>query len=348
MLYPQSPMSGFDMTPTSTNSQSTFGRGRNVLVTGAAGLLGSHMCAELVSCGANVIGLVRDRVPQSNLFRGGTADKMILVEGDLRDQVLLERVLNGYEVDTLFHLAAQAIVGVANRNPIETFDSNIRGTWNVLEAARRTPGIKAVLVASSDKAYGAHDKLPYDEDMPLQGMHPYDVSKSCADLISQTYAHTYGLPVAITRCGNLFGGGDLNWNRLVPGTMRSALEGRAPLVRSDGTLTRDYIYVGDGVGAYLHLAEQLHENGALIGKAYNFGHNKPLSVLELVTKILEVTDRSDLAPVVLNEASNEIPHQYLDSTRARTELQWQPKYSLEDGLQLTLDWYRNYLNTDKL
>jgi CDP-glucose 4,6-dehydratase len=324
-----------------------FWRARSVFVTGAAGLLGSHLCAELVNQGARVVGLVRDHVPQSNLFSSGTAAKMILVEGDLRDQALIERVLNGYEVDTVFHLAAQAIVGAANRNPVETFDSNIRGSWSVLEAARRTSSVKTVLVASSDKAYGAHDKLPYDEDMPLQGRHPYDVSKSCTDLIAQAYAHTYGLPVGITRCGNLFGGGDLNWNRLVPGTMRSALEGTAPIIRSDGKMTRDYLYVEDGVSAYLHLAEKLHGDSTLVGRAFNFGHNAPLSVLELAHKILEAAGRHDLQPLVLNEANNEIVHQYLDSTRARSELGWATKYSLEEGLSHTLDWYRTYLNQEK-
>jgi CDP-glucose 4,6-dehydratase len=317
--------------------------GRAVFVTGAAGLLGSHLCAELIARGAHVVGLVRDRVPYSGLFSSGTNEKMILVSGDLRDQALLERVLNGYEIKTVFHLAAQAIVGAANRNPVETFDSNIRGTWTVLEAARRTKGIEQVLVASSDKAYGAHDVLPYDETMSLQGRHPYDVSKTCTDLVAQTYAFTYGLPVGITRCGNLFGGGDLNWNRLVPGTVRAALEGNPPLIRSDGTMTRDYLYVEDGVGAYLHLAQKMSGDDSLVGQAFNFGHNSPLSVLDLVRKILEVAGRDDLQPQVLNEASNEIVHQYLDAARAREVLGWQPQFSIEDGLARTVTWYREYL-----
>lgn len=331
------------MTQHITSPDKTFWKNRSVFVTGAAGLLGSHLCAELISRGARVIGLVRDRVPYSHLFSSGASEKMILVTGDLRDQPLLERVLNGYEIQTVFHLAAQAIVGAANRNPIETFDSNIRGTWTVLEAARRTKSIKQVLVASSDKAYGAHEVLPYDETMPLQGRHPYDVSKTCTDLIAQSYAHTYGLPVGITRCGNLFGGGDLNWNRLVPGTMRAALEGTAPLIRSDGLMTRDYLYVEDAVGAYLHLAQKLSEDNSLIGQPFNFGHNSPLSVLDLAQKILEVSGRTDLKPEVLNEASNEIAHQYLDATRAHKVLGWQPQFSIEDGLARTLGWYRQYL-----
>jgi CDP-glucose 4,6-dehydratase len=317
-------------------------RGRRVFVTGCAGLLGSHLCATLIAHGAEVVGLIRDRVPHSLLFSSGASEQMTLASGDLRDQSLLERVLNGYEIQTVFHLAAQAIVGAANRNPIETFDSNIRGTWTLLEAARRTRGIGQVIVASSDKAYGAHERLPYDETMPLQGRHPYDVSKSCADLIAQAYGHTYELPVAITRCGNLFGEGDLNWNRIVPGTLRSILENAPPLVRSDGTMTRDYLYVQDGVNAYLHLARKLADDASLAGHAFNFGHNAPLSVLELVQKMLQVAEREDLQPVVLNEANNEIAHQYLDSTRARQQLGWQPEYSIEDGLRRTLDWYRAY------
>lgn len=323
--------------------QENWWRKRPVFVTGGAGLLGSHLCARLVKLGAQVIVLIRDRVPQSHLVSSGTIEHVTVVTGDLRDQALLERVLNDYEIKTVFHLAAQAIVGAANRNPVETFDSNIRGTWTLLEAARRTQGIAQVLVASSDKAYGSHDKLPYTEDAPLQGRHPYDVSKSCTDLIAQSYAYTYQLPVGITRCGNLFGGGDLNWNRLVPGTIRSALEGQAPLIRSNGKMTRDYLYVEDGVNAYLHFAKKLSEDPSLYGSAFNFGHNAPLSVLELAQKILEVADREDLQPVVLNEASNEIEHQYLDATRARERLGWKSEYSIEEGLARTLAWYCDHL-----
>jgi CDP-glucose 4,6-dehydratase len=333
--------------PAQSRTDENFWRNRRVFVTGCAGLLGSHLCATLIAKGAHVVGLIRDQVPHSLLFSSGDSEKMILASGDLRDQALIERVLNGYEIQSVFHLAAQAIVGAANRNPVETFDSNIRGTWSVLEAARRTRGIEQILVASSDKAYGAHEQLPYDESMPLQGRHPYDVSKSCADLIAQSYGHTYQMPIAITRCGNLFGGGDLNWNRIVPGTMRSVLENTPPLIRSDGTMTRDYLYVQDGVNAYLHLAEKLQQDVSLAGQAFNFGHNAPLSVLELVQKILHVAGRQDVQPIVLNEANNEIAHQYLDSTRARDQLGWQPEYSIEDGLRHTLDWYRRHLTEEK-
>lgn len=324
---------------------SQWWRNRPVLVTGCTGLLGSQLCAMLVARGAQVVGLVRDHVASAQLFSSGTSRHMTIVNGDIRDQALLERVLNNYEIKTVFHLAAQAIVGAANRNPVETFDSNIKGTWTVLEAARRVPGIEQILMASSDKAYGVHETLPYTEDAPLQGTHPYDVSKSCADLIAQTYAHTYKTPVCIARCGNLFGGGDLHWNRLVPGTMRAAIEGATPLVRSDGSMTRDYIYVEDGAHAYLTLAEKMNGDEALHGQAFNFGNNAPLSVLALVQEILKVAGRTDLQPCILNEANNEIPAQYLDSSRAMKVLGWQPQFSLEEGLRKTLSWYREHLSS---
>jgi CDP-glucose 4,6-dehydratase len=322
---------------------SNFWQNRAVFVTGAAGLLGSHLCAALAVRGANIVGLVRDRAAFSPLQNLGVAEKMTLVFGDIRDQSLIERILNNYEIQTVFHLAAQAIVGAANRNPVETFDSNIKGTWTILEAARRTPDSPQVLMASSDKAYGAHDHLPYTEEAPLQGRHPYDVSKSCADLIAQSYAHTYRLPIAIARCGNLFGPADLHWNRLVPGTMRAILENTPPLIRSDGTMTRDYLFVEDGASAYLSLAENLARDENLRGQAFNFGNNAPLSVLEMVQKIIKIANRDDLEPRILNEAGNEIPAQYLDSSRAQKMLGWQPRFSLEDGLQKTLGWYRKFL-----
>lgn len=316
-------------------------KNRPVLVTGATGLLGSHLCRALIERGANVVGIMRDHVAASN-----RDENMTWVTGDIRDQAFMERVLNGYEIKTMFHLAAQAIVGVANRNPVETFDSNIRGTWTVLEAARRVPGIEQILVASSDKAYGAHEELPYKETSPLHGMHPYDVSKSCTDLIAQTYAYSYDLPVCIVRCCNLFGGGDLHWNRLVPGTMRSALEGSAPIIRSDGSMTRDYLYIEDAVDAYLTLTKRMHRDASLRGQAFNFGNDIALTVLELVLKILDIAGRSDLEPKILGEANNEIPAQYLDSTRAKEVLGWQPQFGLRPGLMATLAWYRKFLNLD--
>jgi CDP-glucose 4,6-dehydratase len=255
----------------------------------------------------------------------------------------MERALGEYEIDTVFHLAAQTIVGIANRNPVSTFESNIRGTWTVLEACRRSPAVRQVVVASSDKAYGTHEKLPYLEDAPLQGKHPYDVSKSCADLIAQSYWATYGLPVCVTRCGNLYGGGDLNWNRIVPGTIRSALRGERPVIRSDGSCVRDYFYVEDGALAYLMLAEQLARRPELAGEAFNFSDESQLTVLAIGRLILELTGCDDIELEVLGQASNEIAHQFLDAGKARDLLGWRPQFTLEEGLSRTIDWYSQYL-----
>jgi CDP-glucose 4,6-dehydratase len=315
-----------------------------VLVTGCTGLLGSWLTRGLVERGAAVVGLVRDWVPESELFRSGTLGRIQVVRGALEDQRTLERALGEYEVDTVFHLGAQTIVGIANRNPVSTFESNIQGTWALLEACRRTPTVKQIMVASSDKAYGTHEKLPYTEDAPLQGRHPYDVSKSCADLISQSYAVTYGLPVCVTRCGNLYGGGDLNWNRLIPGTIRSALAGDRPIIRSDGSFIRDYFFVEDAVSAYLSLAEQLAERRELIGHAFNFSNEIQVTVLELVREILQAAGRTDLDPDVRGEAIHEIPHQYLDASKARTLLGWRPEFTLREGLDRTLAWYTGFLS----
>jgi CDP-glucose 4,6-dehydratase len=326
--------------------QTNVWQGRSVLVTGCTGLLGSAMTRSLVDLGANVVGLIRDTVPRSGLFTDGTAEQIIAVKGDVREQFLIERVLNEYNIQVVFHLAAQSLVGTANRSPVETLDVNIKGTWSVLEAVRRTGfgerGVQAVMVASSDKAYGSNEKLPYTEETALKGQHPYDVSKSCADLITQCFAHTYNMPLGVTRCGNLFGGGDLNWNRIVPGTMRSIIQGESPLIRSDGTMTRDYLYIDDGVNAYLTFAAALINDPTLAGKAFNFGNNHPLKVLELVDEILKVTGREDIKSTVLGEANNEIPQQYLDSSLAGEVLGWKPQFSLKDGLEETYQWYCEY------
>ncbi len=295
---------------------------------------------ELIEQGANVTGLVRDHVPQSNLYQGEHVKKMNIVQGALEDLPVIERALGEYEIDTVFHLAAQAIVGVANRNPVSTFEANILGTWNILEACRKHPLIKRVIVASSDKAYGDQENLPYDEDMPLQGKHPYDVSKSCADLISHTYFHTYGLPVCITRCGNLYGGGDLNFNRIIPQTIQLVLNGEAPEIRSDGTFVRDYFYIEDAVQAYLLLAEKMEEHN-LAGEAFNFSNEIQLTVLELVEKILKKMN-SNLKPKVLNQGSNEIKHQYLSAEKARKLLNWTPAYTIDEGLEKTIGWYTEF------
>ncbi|MBQ4816876.1 GDP-mannose 4,6-dehydratase [Bacillus pumilus] len=319
---------------------SGFWNGKNVFVTGCTGLLGSYLVKELIDQGANVTGLVRDQVPRSNLYQGSQFEKMNVVQGALEDMQTIERALGEYEIDTVFHLAAQAIVGVANRHPVSTFEANILGTWNVLEACRRQPLIKRVIVASSDKAYGDQEQLPYDEDMPLNGKHPYDVSKSCADLISHTYYNTYGLPVCITRCGNLYGGGDLNFNRIIPQTIQLVLEGEAPEIGSDGTFIRDYFYIEDAVKAYLLLAEKMEEKG-LAGEAFNFSNEIQLTVLELVDKILKAMG-SELKPRILNQGTHEIKHQYLSAEKARKLLDWKPDYSIDEGLEKTIEWYREF------
>ena len=318
---------------------------RPVLVTGATGLLGGWLVRRLVEQGADVVALVRDWVPKSTLLSADLLQQVTLVRGDVREQDVLERAMGEYEIDTVFHLAAQTIVGTANRNPVSTLDTNIRGTWALLEAARRSPLVKAVITASSDKAYGDHVTLPYDETAALQGAHPYDASKSCADLISHMYAVTFGVPVAITRCGNFYGGGDLNWNRLVPGTIRSALRGKRPVIRSDGTLIRDYFYVEDGAAAYMLLAEALHGRPALAGEAFNFSNELQVDVLSLTKQILTHV-QSDLEPDVRADAQHEIQHQWLTAAKARRELQWTPQFTLDEGLDRTIAWYREFLSRD--
>jgi CDP-glucose 4,6-dehydratase len=317
-----------------------FWKDRNVFITGCTGLLGSWLSMAMVERGANVVGLVRDLVPKSNLNWSGFNDKISIVRGEVEDYFLLERTINEYEIDTVFHLAAQTIVTIANRNPISTFDSNIMGTWNIMEACRRSPLVKRVVVASSDKAYGDQEKLPYDENTPLKGRHPYDVSKSCADLICRAYFDTYGLPVCVTRCGNFYGGGDLNLNRIVPGTIRSLLYKERPIIRSDGKYLRDYFYIKDGVGSYMHLAEKM-EDKKIHGEAFNFSTERPMTVLEIVNKIREIMN-NDLEPLILDQTTNEIRDQYLSAEKAKTLLNWHPLYTLEEGLKETVEWYKMF------
>ncbi len=319
-----------------------FWRDRPTLVTGATGLVGSWVVKRLHELQANVVCLVRDWVPQSELARSHRLERVKVVRGDVRDQALLERALGEYEIDTVIHLAAQTIVPIAARNPISTFESNIAGTWTILEACRRSPMVKQVVTASSDKAYGDQDGRPYDEDTPLMGRHPYDASKSCADLIAQSYASIFEMPVAITRCGNFYGGGDLNWNRIVPGTIRSVLRGQRPVIRSDGRSVRDYFYVEDGAAAYLTLAEQLHSRPELRGQAFNFSNETPVAVLDLVQRILDLMG-SRLEPDVRNEARHEIAKQCLNAQKAHRVLGWSPSFSLDDGLRRTIDWYADSL-----
>ncbi len=323
--------------------QTDFWQDRRVLVTGATGLLGGWMTEALVERDADVVVLMRDDVASSLLTDEALRARVTVARGCVEDVELMTRVVNEYEVDAVFHLAAQTIVGIAQRDPLSTFTTNIQGTWCVLEACRRAKTVTRIVVASSDKAYGAQPTLPYREDAPLLGRHPYDVSKACADLVAQAYACSYQLPVVITRCGNLFGGGDLNWNRLVPGTIRAALRGASPVIRSDGTLVRDYFYVRDAAAAYLALAEQAHRP-ELRGRAYNFSETRPLTVVEMCRKVLAAAGRPELEVVIEARPLEEIPEQWLDSSRARSELGWQPRYGLDEGLIQTVQWYAEYLS----
>ena len=318
-----------------------FWRDRRVFVTGATGLVGGWLVKRLLAAQADVVCLMRDWTPQAEFMQSGLMDRVTVVRGDLNDYDCLERSLGEYEVETVIHLAAQAIVGIANRNPLSTFETNIGGTWKLLEACRRSPKIKQVVVASSDKAYGDSLVLPYTEETPLAGKHPYDVSKSCSDLIAQTYATTYGLPVVITRCGNFYGGGDLNWNRIVPGTIRSVARGQRPVIRSDGSFVRDYFYVEDGAAAYMHLAEQLALKPELAGEAFNLSNETQVTVLELVERVMNLMD-SPLQPDVLGEASHEIKHQSLNAAKARRMLDWEPLFTLDEGLVRTIAWYKQH------
>jgi len=317
-------------------------KNRNVLVTGSTGLLGSWLTEDLIARGANVTCLIRDAVPKSRLVRTGAIDQVNVVRGGLEEYDVVLRAVNEYEIDTVFHLAAQTIVGTATRSVLSTFEANIKGTWNLLEACRVCEKlVKRVVMASSDKAYGDHEKLPYAEDEPLNGRYPYDASKACAEVLAFSYAETFGVPVATTRCGNLYGGGDLNYSRIVPGTIRSALLGEKPIVRSDGKLIRDYFYVEDAVNAYMHLAEHLEELN-LGGEAFNFGTSTPKNVLEMVELILAAAGRPDLEPIVLDQANNEIKEQYLDCAKASRVLGWKARFTMEEALEKTVAWYREH------
>jgi CDP-glucose 4,6-dehydratase len=318
-----------------------FWQDRRVFVTGCTGLVGAWTVRALLERGAHVVGLVRDQVAGSELARSGLLAHIDVVRGCVEDYPLLERALAEYEIQNVFHLAAQTIVGIANRSPLSTFEANIKGTWCILEATRRCGFGPHVVVASSDKAYGEQVQLPYTEDAPLQGRHPYDASKSCTDILALTYHHTYRLPVCVTRCGNFYGGGDLNFNRIVPGTIRSVLRGQRPIIRSDGTFIRDYFYVKDGAAAYLHLAECMARKPEVIGHAFNFSTEIQVTVLEMTRLILEQMG-STLVPDVRNEAHHEIPHQYLSAAKARRLLGWQPRWTLTQALAETVAWYRDY------
>jgi len=319
----------------------SFWQDRPTFVTGATGLVGGWLVRRLIDAGADVVCLVRDWVPQSELARTSSIEQVKIVRGDVRDQSTLERALGEYEINTVIHLAAQTIVTIANRNPVSAWETNVQGTWTLLEACRRTPTVQQIVMASSDKAYGESDQLPYDEETPLRGRHPYDASKSCSNIICQTYAATYGVPVVVTRCGNFYGGGDLNWNRIVPGTIRSVLRGQRPVIRSDGEYVRDYFYVEDGAAAYMLLAEELHRNRQIAGQAFNFSNETQATVKDIAQKILALMS-SDLELDIRNEVTNEIRHQYLSAARARRELGWRPLFTLDEGLVKTIDWYRKF------
>jgi CDP-glucose 4,6-dehydratase len=321
-----------------------FWTNRPVFITGANGFIGSWVARELVAVGAQVVALVRDQTAQGGLALQGIRDKVTLVAGDLADAALLQRVANEYAIDTCFHLAAQAIVGVSNRSPLSTFETNVRGTWNLLEACRTVSTVTRVVVASSDKAYGRQERLPYRETDPLNGIFPYDASKACCDILARSYWVSFELPIAVTRCANVYGGGDLNFSRLIPDVMRAVLAGREPVLRSDGSPTRDYMYAADAANAYLVLAQELDRDG-VCGEAFNFGTGRPVSVTDLVKKIVALSGHENLKPQILGQGtpSGEIDAQYLASDKAAQRLNWRPRYTLEQGLGETLDWYSRYL-----
>lgn len=324
----------------------SFFEGRRIMATGASGLVGSHLVQELLKQGAQVTCIVRDYVPDSAFFSTGLDRKVNVVRGSLEDYWTLERAINEYEPQTVIHLGAQALVPMANRSPLPTFEANVRGTWNLLEACRMHKGsLETVVVASSDKAYGEQEKLPYTEETPLHGLNPYDASKSCTDLIAQTYAKTYGLPVAISRCGNFFGGGDLNFNRIVPGTIKSLYHGEAPLIRSDGKYIRDYIYVKDAVSAYMELAEKYTDK--IRGEAFNFSNEQKMDVLALVSLISKLMGKEKLKPKVLNQPLAEIRAQHLSAAKAHKVLGWKAKYGIEEGLKETIGWYSDFFARKK-
>ena len=320
----------------------SFWRERRVLVTGATGIVGSWLVRELLGQGANVAALVRDADPQSELLRSGDIQRCTVFNGVVEDFWTLERAISLHEAEYVFHLAAQTIVGVAQRNPFSTFEANVRGTYNLLEACRlHAPLVRGVVVASSDKAYGEVDALPYVETMPLKGRQPYEVSKSCTDLIASSYCHSYGMPVTIARCGNIYGGGDLNWSRIVPGTIRSLIRGERPILRSDGASRRDYIYVKDVARAYMLLGERSADSGVR-GEEFNFSDESPLTVIEIVNAIRRLMG-SDLEPDVRNTARGEIRDQHLSAAKARDRLNWRVTYDRDDALGETIAWYRALL-----
>jgi CDP-glucose 4,6-dehydratase len=317
---------------------------KKVLITGATGMVGSWLAKNLIKRKAVVVALVRDIDYRTEFYRSGDYLESHIVNGSLEDFSTTERAINEYEIDTVFHLGAQTIVGAGYREPLQTFESNIRGTYNILESCRRHKDlVKRIVIASSDKAYGISDKLPYTEDMPLKGSHPYDVSKTCTDLLAQTYFHTYELPVAIARCGNIYGGGDLNWSRIVPGTIRSLLNNQRPVIRSDGKYIREYIYINDVIEAYLQLAESANKKG-VSGEAFNFSTESRMTVIEIMNVIREIMGKNELEPEILNQSLKEIPEQSLSAKKAHDVLGWYSNYDMNKGMSETIDWYKKFFN----
>ena len=317
-------------------------KGMNVLVTGADGFIGSHVAKTLIDKGAEVTTIVRDIKKTSNIDILNIKKKINIMHGNLINFEHCERALNEYDIEFCFHIAAQTIVRRANRSPLSTFESNIKGTWNILEACRISKTIKGLIIASSDKAYGQQKKLPYREDSPLNGYFPYDASKVCAEILARCYFMSYKLPLAITRNANTYGPADMNLSRIIPDTITRLIGNEQPVIRSDGTPERDYMYIKDAVNAYLTIAENLHRKDVL-GEAFNFGTNKPISVLKLYKKIIKLMVKN-IKPKILGEAKNEIDKQYLDSSKAKRILKWEPKYNLDSGLRETIDWYKKYFS----
>ena len=319
----------------------SYWKGKTVFVTGATGLMGGWLVKALMREGADIVALIRDQAPNSMLVREGLIGRIATVSGDLECLPTMQRAIAEYAPHTVFHLAAQPLVQVAKRDPVGTLRANVMGTWNVMEACRLA-GTSNVVVASSDKAYGASENLPYRETHPLQGRYPYDVSKSCTDLVAQMYAATYGVKTAIARCGNLFGGGDLNFSRTIPGLIKATLAGEPFVIRSDGKFVRDFLYVKDAAECYLILGEKLAEDPSISGEAFNFSLGERLTVLDIVNMTLDIMGRTELKPVIQNIASSEIREQYLDASKARERLGWQPRYGMKEAISETVDWYREH------
>ena len=322
----------------------TFWTARRAFVTGAAGFIGSHVARHLAEQGAEVVCLERDSVRANPLEMLGVRPRVTVVSGALEDGALMERILNEYEIDAVFHLAAQGLIGIANRSPLSTLESNIRGTYTLLEACRRRPTVRRIVVASSDKAYGSHENLPYTEEYALLGQFPYDASKACVDILTRSYAHTCGVPATVTRAANAYGFGDLNFSRIVPSTMVSVLRNEPPVLRSDGKAVRDFVYVEDLARGYLLLAEHIEETA---GEAFNLGSGEQVQILDLVNRIIRLGGKEkQLLPRILGEGKlpGEIEKQYISSEKIFARIGWRPQVSLEEGLRRTMEWYRTHVD----